>query len=95
MNKKLLITLALALAAGALVMFIVWVASLLSWWLVLLLVYTILIFPTYSAVTIWEEEDCFDMEDFWDALEERRKRLRKKKTSPTSMIEEDDYQKYP
>lgn len=95
MNKKLLITLALALAAGALVMFIVWVASLLSWWLVLLLVYTILIFPTYSAVTIWEEEDCFDMEDFWDALEERRKRLRKKKTPPTSMIEEDDYQKYP
>lgn len=95
MNKKLLITLALALAAGALVMFIVWIASLLSWWLVFLLVYTILIFPTYSAVTIWEEEDCIDMEDFWDALEERRNRLRKKKIPPTSMIEEDDYQKYP
>lgn len=95
MNKKLLITLALALAAGALIMFIVWVASLLSWWLVFLLVYTILIFPTYSAVTIWEEEDCIDMEDFWDALEERRNRLRKKKTTPTSMIEEDDYREYP
>ncbi len=95
MNKKLLIALALALAAGAVALLIVWAASLLSWWFVLLILYTILIFPTYSAVTIWDEEDCYDIDDFWEALAERRDRLRKKKTPPTSMIEEDDYQKYP
>lgn len=97
MNKKLLLTLILALAAAGVILLAVWLSSLLSWWLVFVIVYTIMIFPTYSAVTIWEEEDCFDLEDFWDALAERQKRLSKKKnkTSTTSFIEEDDYRKYP
>jgi fatty acid desaturase len=95
MNKKLLIALALALAATGAILLIVWLSSLLSWWLVFIIVYTIMIFPTYAAVTIWEEEDCWDLEDLWDAIAERHERLKKKNSKSSSIIEDDDYQKYP
>ena len=64
MNKRLLISLLLALAAAGIILFAVWLSSLLSWWLVFLIVYTIMIFPTYAAVTIWEDLNCFVLEDF-------------------------------
>lgn len=95
MSKRLLISLLLALAAAGIILFAVWLSSLLSWWLVFLIVYTIMIFPTYTAVTIWEDEDCFDLEDFWDAIAERHERLKKKNSNTSSIIEEDDYRKYP
>jgi fatty acid desaturase len=97
MNKKLFISLLLALAAAGIILLVVWLSSLLSWWLVFTIVYTIMVIPTYTAVTIWEEEDCFDLEDFWDAIAERHERLQKKKpsSSSNSCIEEDDYRKYP
>lgn len=95
MHKKLLISLLLALAAAGIILLAVWLSSLLSWWLVFIIVYTIMIFPTYTAVTIWEDEDCFDLEDFWDAIAERHERLKKKNTNTSSIIEDDDYQKYP
>lgn len=95
MHKKLLISLLLALAAAGVILLAVWLSSLLSWWLVFIIVYTIMIFPTYTAVTIWEDEDCFDLEDFWDALVDRNERLKKKNSNTSSIIEDDDYQKYP
>lgn len=95
MNKKLLISLLLALAAAGIILLAVWLSSLLSWWLVFVIVYTIMIFPTHAAVTIWEDEDCFDLEDFWDAIAKRNERLHTKKPPSTSCIEEDDYREYP
>lgn len=91
MHKKLLISLLLALAAAGVILLAVWLSSLLSWWLVFIIVYTIMIFPTYTAVTIWEDEDCFDLEDFWDALVDRNERLKKKNSNTSSIIEDDDY----
>ena len=95
MNKKLLISLLLALAAAGIILLAVWLGSLLSWWLVFIIVYTIMIFPTYAAVTVWEEEDCFDLEDFWDAIAERNERLKKKNSNTSSIIDDDDYREYP
>jgi hypothetical protein len=54
-----------------------------------------MIFPTYAAVTIWEDEDCFDLEDFWDAIAERHERLKKKKSNTSSIVDDDDYREYP
>ena len=95
MNKKLLISLLLALAAAGIILLAVWLSSLLSWWLVFIIVYTIMIFPTYAAVTIWEDEDCFDLEDFWDAIAERHERLQKKNSNTSSIVDDDDYREYP
>lgn len=95
MNKKLLISLLLALAAAGIILLAVWLGSLLSWWLVFVIVYTIMIFPTHAAVTIWEDEDCFDLEDFWDAIAERHERLKKKKSNTSSIVDDDDYREYP
>ena len=95
MNKKLLISLLLALAAAGIILLAVWLSSLLSWWLVFVIVYTIMIFPTHAAVTIWEDEDCFDLEDFWDAIAERHERLKKKNSNTSSIIDDDDYREYP
>jgi fatty acid desaturase len=85
----------LALAAAGIILLAVWLGSLLSWWLVFIIVYTIMIFPTYTAVTIWEEEDCFDLEDFWDAIAERNERLKKKNSNTSSIIDDDNYREYP
>lgn len=95
MNKKLLISLLLALAAAGIILLAVWLSSLLSWWLVFVIVYTIMIFPTHAAVTIWEDEDCFDLEDFWDAIAERHERLKKKKSNTSFIVDDDDYREYP
>lgn len=90
MNKKLIFSLLLALAAAGIILFAVWVSSLLSWWLVFIIVYTIIIIPTYTVVTIWEDEDCFDLNDFWEAVAKRTEQLHTKKTSSNNCIEEDD-----
>lgn len=95
MNKKLIFSLLLALVAAGIILLAVWLSSLLSWWLVFIIVYTIMIFPTYAAVTIWEDEDCVDLEDFWDAITDRHERLKKKNSNTSSIIDDDDYREYP
>ena len=99
MNKKLLVSLLLALAAAGVTLLVVWLSSLLSWWLVFVIVYTIMVFPAYTVVTIWDEEQCYDLEDFWDALTSRQKKLSDKKDEKTassnSIFDTDDYRKYP
>lgn len=95
MNKKLIFSLLLALAAAGIILLAVWLSSLLSWWLVFVIVYTIMIIPTYTVVSIWEDEDCFDLDDFWEAVAKRNERLKKKNSNTSSIVDDDDYREYP
>jgi hypothetical protein len=60
-----------AILAGALTCGVLWVLQWLSWWIVFIAAMICLIPVASSAVNLWFDEDCDDLQDFFDAIEER------------------------
>jgi hypothetical protein len=61
----------LAILAGALACGVFWVFQWLSWWIVFIVAMICFIPVANSAVNLWFDEDCDDLQDFFDAIEER------------------------
>lgn len=92
LDKKILMASLLAFLAGVVIFFVLWLASLISWWLVFAIISFSLIAPAYACVRIWCDEDCYDLEDFWLALTEPKEET---KQNNNSIFNDDDYRKYP
>lgn len=71
-------SLMLAAAGAFLLVLILWIISLCSWFVVWSVFVAVLIPVAQVAINIWREKDCVDLKDFKNALTERYK---KKKTS--------------
>lgn len=60
-----------AILAGVLACGIVWVLQWLSWWLVFITAMVCFIPVTSFIVNLWCDEDCDDLQDFFDVIEDR------------------------
>ena len=78
-------SLMLAAAGASLLVFVLWIMSLCSWFVVWFVFVAVLIPVAQVVINIWQEEDCVDLKDFKNALAERYK---KKKTSSSSCGED-------
>lgn len=84
--KDYLLSLVLAVVGAAILVFALWLFSLVSW----AIVWAVLVFAMIpvgkAAIDLWHEESCYDLDDFWTALMEHKK---EKKTS--SITDDEDW----
>jgi hypothetical protein len=84
--KDYIVAFGLAAAGAAALLLVLWIMSLLSWGLVFAMLIGILIPIAYKAMDFWRQEECLDLEDFFSALFNR-----KKKNSTNSITDDNDW----
>lgn len=84
--KDYIVAFGLAAAGAAALLLVLWIMSLLSWGLVFAMLIGILIPVAYKAMNFWRQEECLDLEDFFSALFNR-----KKKNSTNSITDNNDW----
>lgn len=86
--KDYLISLMFAMLGAILVVFFIWLFSLISWAIVWAALVFVLIPVMNAAINLWRNENCYDWDDFFSALFKD-----KKKNHSNSIIgDENDYE---
>lgn len=68
---KYFIKLGLSVAAAAILTGLIWVAQWISWVVLFVLLIFAFLPLMHYCVKLWNEEDCYDLEDFFTVLQEK------------------------
>ena len=85
--KDYLIAFGLAATGAAALLLILWLMSLISWGVIYALLIGILIPIAYKAIDVWRKEDCLDLNDFYEAIFNSKK----KELPNNSIIDDETY----